>query len=70
MSLAIHHKAVPRSSRVIQALEWSPLYSVLSCEDQFATFNTVMSDLINDLLPNVHPCTWITDVFRDLINQR
>ncbi len=38
-------------------------------------FNTVMSDLINDLLPqkvvtrcsNDHP--WITDDFRDLIYQ-
>ncbi len=51
-------------------------YSMLSGENQFAMFNTVMSYLINDLFAqkvvtrcsNDHP--WITDDFRDIVNQR
>ena len=62
--------------RVIQAVNWEPLYQMQSCQEQFTVFETVMNNLIDEYLPvkkmkhnsNDHP--WITDEFHSLVGLR
>ncbi len=60
----------------IRGVDWSPLYYMPTCQDQYDMFQTVIDQLIDDFLPivtvkrnsNDHP--WVTDDFRKAINLR
>ncbi len=63
-------------SRAIQSLDWTPLFTMPTCEEQFQMFTAVLGSLINDLLPiktvkqNENDMPWVTDNFHQLISLR
>ncbi len=62
--------------RSLQAVNWDPLYTMPTCEEQYEMFENVLNMMIEEFLPikivkqntNDHP--WITDDFHRLINLR
>ena len=62
--------------RTLQAIDWSPLFSLETCKEQFTVFDAIMQSTIQDNLPtkivkrntNDHP--WVTDEFLSLVSRR
>ena len=60
----------------LQTVDWSPLFTLESCAEQFNYFNLVMSQLIDTYLPikevtiHTNDKPWVTDSFKDLIIRR
>ncbi len=53
--------------RTVQAIDWTPLYSLPTCHDQFFMFDAVLSSLIDEhlliktLKRNTNDQPWVTD---------
>ena len=60
----------------LMAVDWTPLYHLPSCEDQFNLYYKTISDLLDTFLPfktssrRKSEKPWVTDQYRDLIKQR
>lgn len=70
------HNEKAMFAAALQSVNWSPMYSMSTCEEQFKFFESTMNNLLDTYLPItkqvVYPSDkpWITDRYRNLIKQR
>ncbi len=62
--------------QTVQAIDWTPLYSLPTCHDQFFMFDAVFSSFIDEHLPiktvkrNTNDQPWVNDELIGVVRQK